>query len=70
MPKKSMLGMGKRKTKTSKSFELMIKQAQSQPGVKELFDLYGQYNELLIQSQEYLGLINQTESFSANNTTQ
>lgn len=34
--------------------EKIIKQAQKQPGIKELMDVYGQYEEVLVQCQTYL----------------
>ena len=53
-----------------KNFEQQILDAQNQPGIKDVFAVYGEYNELLTQSQEYLGIIRKTESFSTNNSSQ
>lgn len=56
--------------KNHKTFAQQILDAQNQPGMKEVFVVYGEYNELLAQSQEYLDITRKSESFSANNSSQ
>lgn len=45
-------------------YEDIIKQAKKQPGISELMRVYGRYDELLAQSQAYLGLSRSVETFS------
>lgn len=45
-------------------YQEIIKQAKKQPGISELMKVYGQYDELLTQSQAYLGFTQTTETFS------
>lgn len=34
--------------------EALIKKVQEQPGIRELMEVYGQYEELMLQTSEYL----------------
>ena len=45
-------------------YKNIIKRANKQPGLNELMTVYGQYDDLLTQSQEYLGILQSTETFS------
>lgn len=50
-------------------YQEIMKQAKKQPGVAELMKVYGRYDELLTQSQAYLGLIQATETFSVSTSS-
>ncbi len=50
-------------------YQEIIKQARKQPGLPELMKVYGQYDELLTQSQAYLGFIQATETFSVSTSS-
>ncbi len=50
-------------------YDEIMKQAKKQPGLPELMKVYGQYDELLTQSQAYLGLIQATETFSVSTSS-
>lgn len=63
--------MVRRSSKKSLKTEYLaiIKQAKKQPGVSELMKVYGQYDELLMQSRAYLGLSQSTETFSVSTSS-
>lgn len=50
-------------------YQNMMKQAKKQPGLNELMTVYGQYDELITQSQAYLGFLQSTETFSVSTTS-
>lgn len=50
-------------------YEEIMKQAKKQPGLSELMKVYGQYDELLTQSQAYLGFIQTPETFSVSTSS-
>lgn len=50
-------------------YQEIMKQAKKQPGLPELMKVYGQYDELLTQSQVYLGFIQTTETFSVSTSS-
>lgn len=58
------------KSKKEKEYDKMLKQAQKQPGLAELMKVYGQYSALLAHSQQYLGNLTPTESFSVGTSTE
>jgi len=53
---------------TKKSLKLdyqnIMKKAKKQPGLTEVMKVYGQYSQLVTQSQAYLGQLQSTEIFS------
>jgi len=58
---------------TKKSLKLdyqnIMKKAKKQPGLTEVMKVYGQYNQLVTQSQAYLGQLQSTEIFSDSTST-
>lgn len=50
-------------------YQDIMKQAKKQPGLKEIMKVYGQYDELVTQSQAYLGMLQQTETFSVSTSS-
>jgi hypothetical protein len=58
---------GKKSIKSD--YQNIIKRAKKQPGLNELMTVYGQYDDLLTQSQEYLGILQSTETFSVSATS-
>ena len=65
--KHNMVSHSKKSLKTD--YLAIMKQAKKQPGVSELMRVYGQYDELLMQSQAYLGLSRSTETFSVSTSS-
>jgi|GEM_PF-1856568 len=61
------------KSSSKKSLKIeyddIIKQAKKQPGVSEFMKVYGQYDELITQSQAYLGFSQSTETFSVSTSS-
>jgi len=55
--------------KLESEHEKLMKKAQQQPGIKELMIVYGQYEEMLRQSHEYLLGVMPKEIISATNNT-
>jgi len=47
----------------------IIEQAKKQPGLTEVMKVYGQYSQLVTQSQAYLGQLQSTEVFSDSTST-
>ena len=62
-----MIQSSKKSLKTE--YNDMIKQAKKQPGVSDLMKVYGRYNEFVIESRVYMGLLHTTESFSVSTST-
>jgi hypothetical protein len=46
----------KAKSLRSQDLEKMITEAQNMPGIVDLMAVYGNLNELILKSQEYLGI--------------
>jgi hypothetical protein len=58
-------------TKSLKTeYQNIMKQARKQPGLEEIMKVYGQYDEFVAQSREYLGVLQSTETFSATTSSQ
>jgi len=58
-----------KQTKLSKEYSTMLNRALKEPGVKEAMKVYGQYEELILETQHYLGIIQPKESFSLSTST-
>jgi len=46
-------------SKIKLEFDELLKRAQEQPGIADLMFVYGQYDEMLQKSREYLGEMKQ-----------
>lgn len=57
------------KSKKASEYKKLLKEAKKQPGLVDLMKVYGQYDELLAQSQQYLSKLTPTESFSVATST-
>lgn len=42
----------------------IMKEAKKQPGLIEIMKVYGQYNQLVTQTQDYFGMLQTTEAYS------
>ena len=58
------------KHEKEEEYDGLLKLARKQPGIVEVAKVYGQYEELLEQSREYLDMVRPTESFSSNTRTE
>ncbi len=56
-------------TAITEEYNEIIKRAQEQPGIADLMQVYGHYEELLKQSYEYLANISPKIIISTTNTT-
>jgi hypothetical protein len=50
-------------------YQNIMKEAKKQPGLTEVMKVYGQYSQLLTQSQAYLGELQSTEVYSDSTST-
>jgi hypothetical protein len=56
--------------KIKKEYEELLRKADEIPGIKELSEVYGSYEAVLQQSQEYLMETRQRSIVSTTNSTQ
>lgn len=42
----------------------IMKEAKKQPGLAEVMKVYGQYSQLVTQTQDYFGMLQATETYS------
>lgn len=57
------------KSKRVAEYKKLLKEAKKQPGLVDLMKVYGRYDELLTQSQQYLSKLPSTETFSVATST-
>ena len=58
-----------KKDDLKKEYDELMKNAQAQPGIKELMSVYGKYENLIRQSHEYLMGTRPKEIISTTNNT-
>lgn len=52
-----------------KDLDLLIEKAMKHPGVADVMKAYGQYEDILAQTEAYLGVLNAELSFSVTDST-
>lgn len=57
------------KASTSEEIERMIKHAQEQPGIAELMEAYGRYDEFVKQADAYLSSFRPKDIISTTDST-
>lgn len=56
-------------TDTTEEYEALVRNALKQPGIKEIMELYGQYDLLMQQTIEYLSVTTPKPTIVSGNTS-
>ena len=64
-----MLLYGAEMSDTVEEYETLLRNALKQPGIKELMEVYGQYEEFVRQTNEYLFNVTPRPEITASNST-
>ncbi len=54
---------------TNEDYEALVGNALKQPGIKELMEVYGQYEDLVRQTNEYLFNVTPRPEITSSNST-
>jgi hypothetical protein len=60
---------GAKMSNTTEEYETLVRNALKQPGIKELMEVYGQYEDLVRQTNEYLFNVTPRPEITSSNST-